>query len=114
MTRGRLVRILLTLAVTGGCLAYILWQLDVRRTAHILVHSNLGWFAGAVIVMLVGVPPMSYRWQKLLEARGIREGLGWLTRAYLVSYTAGPVLPTAVRGEASRGFESAGRHPGRV
>jgi len=114
MTRKALVRVSLTLIVSGACLAYILWQLDVRRTVHILVHSNLGWFAGAVIVMLVGVPPMSYRWQKLLEARGIREGLGWLTRAYLVSYTAGQVLPTAVGGDASRVYETARRHPGRL
>jgi hypothetical protein len=114
MTRKRLVRILLTLAVTGGCLAYILWQLDVRRTVHILVHSNFGWFAGAVVVMFAGVPPMAYRWQKLLEARGIRERLAWLVRSYLVSYTAGQVLPTAVGGDASRVYESARRHPGRL
>src|SRR4051794_26663146 len=114
MTRKRLVRVLLTLVVTGGCLGYILWQLDVRKTVHILVHSNLAWFAGAVLVMLAGVPPMAYRWQKLLEARGIRERLGWLMRAYLVSYTAGQVLPTAVGGDASRVYETARRHPGRL
>ena len=114
MTRKRLVRVLLTLAVSGGCLAYILWQLDVGKTAHILVHSNLAWFGGAVFVMLVGVPPMAYRWQKLLEARGIRERLGWLMRSYLVSYTAGQVLPTAVGGDASRVYETARRHPGRL
>ena len=62
--------------------------------------------------MLAGVPPMAYRWQKLLEARGIRERLGWLMRAYLVSYTAGQVLPTAVGGDASRVYETARRHPG--
>jgi uncharacterized protein (TIRG00374 family) len=114
MTRRTLVRILLTLAVTGGCLAYILWQLDVRRTVHILVHSNLAWFAGAVLVMLAGVPPMAFRWQHLLAARGIRERLPWLMRAYLVSYTAGQVLPTAVGGDASRIYESSRRHPGRL
>jgi glycosyltransferase 2 family protein len=114
MTRKRLVRILLTLAVTGGCLGYILWQLNVRRTAHILVNSNLGWFAGAVLVMLAGVPPMAYRWQRLLEARGIRERLPWLMRSYLVSYTAGQVLPTAVGGDASRVYETARRHSGRL
>jgi uncharacterized membrane protein YbhN (UPF0104 family) len=114
MTRKRLVRVLLTLAVSGGCLAYILWQLDVGRTAHILVHSNLAWFAGAVLVMLGGVPPMAYRWQKLLEARGVRERLPWLMRSYLVSYTAGQVLPTAVGGDASRIYETARRHPGRL
>ena len=113
MTRKRLVRVLLTLAVTGGCLAYILWQLDVAQTVHILVHSQLGWFAGAVCVMLAGVPPMAYRWQRLLEARGIHERLPWLIRAYLVSYTAGQVLPTAGGGDASRIYESGRRHPGR-
>ena len=57
---------------------------------------------------------MAYRWQKLLEARGVRERLPWLMRAYLVSYTAGQVLPTAVGGDASRIYESARRHPGRL
>ncbi|HEY3017676.1 MAG TPA: lysylphosphatidylglycerol synthase transmembrane domain-containing protein [Gaiellaceae bacterium] len=113
MTTKRLVRVLLTLAVTGACLAYILWQLDVGRTADILVHSDLGWFFGALAVMLGGVPPMAYRWQKLLEARGIRERFAWLNRAYLVSYTAGQVLPTAIGGDASRVYESSRRHPGR-
>jgi len=109
-----LVRIVLTLAITGACLAYIFWQLNIGRTADILVHSDLGWFAGALIVMLVGVPPMAFRWQKLLEARGIRERLAWLVRAYLVSYTAGQVLPTAIGGDASRIYESSRRHPGRL
>jgi len=112
--RGLVVRLALTLAITGGCLAYILWQLDVGRTVHILVHSQLGWFLGAVAIMLGGVPPMAFRWQKLLEARGVHERLGWLNRAYLVAYTAGQVLPSAVGGDASRIFETARRHPGRL
>jgi uncharacterized protein (TIRG00374 family) len=114
MTRRRVVRIALTLAITGGCLAYILWQLDLRRTLDILVHSHLGWFLGAVAIMIGGVPPMAYRWQKLLEAHGVRDGLAWLTRTYLVSYTAGQVLPSAVGGDAYRIYESARRHPGRL
>jgi hypothetical protein len=113
MTRGRATRIVLTLLLTGLCLAYILWQLDVSRTAHMLVHSDVTWFAGAVLVMLSGVPPMAFRWKKLLEARGVQESLGWLNRAYLVSYTAGQVLPSAVGGDASRIYESSRRHPGR-
>ncbi len=114
MTRRRAVRILLTLAVTGACLVYILWQLDVRRTARILVHANLGWFLASIAVMAVGVPPMAWRWRQLLAARGIHERLPWLNRAYLVSYTAGQVLPTAVGGDASRIFETSRRHPGRL
>jgi uncharacterized protein (TIRG00374 family) len=114
MTRGRIVRIALTLLVTGACLTYLLWRLDLRRTAHILVHANLLWFAGAVAVMAIGVPPMAWRWQRLLRARGVHERLGWLNRAYFVSYTAGQVLPTAVGGDAARIYETARRHPGRL
>jgi len=114
MTRARALRIVLTLVITGACVAYLLWKLDVRRTVHILVHADLLWFAGAVAVMAAGVPPMAWRWQRLLRARGIRERLGWLNRAYFVSYTAGQVLPTAVGGDAARIYETARRHPGRL
>jgi uncharacterized protein (TIRG00374 family) len=114
MTRSRAIRIVLTLAVTGACLAYLLWKLNISRTAHILVHADLLWFAGAVAVMAIGVPPMAWRWQRLLRARGIRERLSWLNRAYFVSYTAGQVLPTAVGGDAARIYETARRHPGRL
>ncbi len=64
--------------------------------------------------MVVGVPPMAWRWQQLLAARGIHERLPWLNRAYFVSYTAGQVLPTAVGGDASRIFETSRRHTGRL
>jgi uncharacterized protein (TIRG00374 family) len=114
VTRARAIRIVLTLAVTGACVTYLLWKLDVRRTVHILVHANVPWFVGAVLVMAAGVPPMAWRWQQLLRARGIIEPFAWLNRAYFVSYTAGQVLPTAVGGDASRIYETARRHPGRL
>jgi uncharacterized protein (TIRG00374 family) len=62
--------------------------------------------------MTVTVLPMAWRWQRLLAARGIHERLPWLIRAYLTSYTAGQVLPTAVGGDAMRIYETARRHPG--
>jgi uncharacterized protein (TIRG00374 family) len=56
---------------------------------------------------------MAWRWQQLLRATGIHERLGWLLRAYFVSYTAGQVLPTSIGGDASRIYETVRRHPGR-
>ena len=111
--RKRLLRIGATLAVTGLCTAYIVWKIDVSRTAHILAHANVGYFLGAVAIMVLSVWPMAWRWQRLLEARGIRDRLSWLIRAYFVAYTAGQVLPTAVGGDAVRIYETARRHPGR-
>jgi uncharacterized protein (TIRG00374 family) len=114
MKRRTAIRLGLTLLITGGCLAYILWQLDIRKTIDIVVHCHLGWFFGAVAIMIGGVPPMAWRWQRLLAARGVYETFRWCNRAYFVSYTAGQVLPSAVGGDASRIFESSRRHPGRL
>ena len=63
---------------------------------------------------LVTVPPMAWRWQRLLAARGVHEQLPWLIRAYFVSYAVGQVLPTSVGGDASRIFETSRRHRGQI
>src|SRR5437764_1626094 len=102
-----------TLAVTGLCAAYIVWQIDVGRALRELGRADYGYFAASVAIMAGSVAPMAWRWRRLLAARGIDERLGWLTRTYFVAYTAGQVLPTSLGGDASRIFETSRRHPGR-
>ena len=114
MTQRRSVRVTATLLVTGLCLAYIVWKIDIDQTIDILTEADYWWLAAAVAIMTVTVLPMAWRWQRLLHARSIDERLGWLTRAYFVGYTAGQVLPTAVGGDAARIFETSRRHPGRA
>jgi glycosyltransferase 2 family protein len=108
----RLVRVAATLAVSGLCTVYVLWKIDVGRTADVLRDADVGYFLGAIAVMVVTVLPMAWRWQRLLAGRGIEDNLGWLTRAYFTAYTAGQVLPTSIGGDAMRIFETARRHPG--
>jgi uncharacterized protein (TIRG00374 family) len=109
----RFLRLSGTLVVTGLCLAYLIWKIDLAKTLHILAHANFGYFLGAVAIMVLSVWPMAWRWQRLLVARGIHDRLSWLVRAYFVAYTAGQVLPTAVGGDAVRIYETARRHPTR-
>jgi hypothetical protein len=109
----RTLRLVATLVVTGLLTAYLVWKIDLTKTLHAIVHANLGYFAAAVAIMIGSVWPMAWRWQQLLSARGIRERLAWLTRAYFVAYTAGQLLPTAVGGDAVRIYETARRHTGR-
>jgi glycosyltransferase 2 family protein len=111
--KKRLLRLVATLVVTGLCAAYLVWKIDLSRTADILVHANVGYFLAAVAIMVGSVWPMAWRWQRLLEARGTHDRLPWLVRAYFVAYTAGQLLPTAVGGDAVRIYETARRHPGR-
>ena len=110
--RRRSIRVGATLVVTGLCTAYILWKIDLGKTVDILRGADLGYFFGAVAIMVVTVWPMAWRWQQLLAGRGIHERLAWLTRAYFTAYTAGQVLPTSVGGDAMRIFETRRRHPG--
>lgn len=112
MTRRRALRAAGTLLVTGLAAAYLVWKIDVGRTGHLLAHARLGYFLGSGAIMLATVLPFAWRWQRLLAARGVHERLPWLLRAYLVSYTAGQILPTSLGGDASRIYETARRHPG--
>ena len=112
MLRKRWLRLVATLVVTGLAAAYILWKINLGKTAHIFGSASLSWLALSAFLTIVTVPPQAVRWQLLLRARGIRERLRWLTRAYFVSYAVGQVLPTGVGGDASRIFETTRRHPG--
>jgi glycosyltransferase 2 family protein len=111
--RNRVVRLVATLVVTGLCTAYLVWKVDLSRTGHLLAHAHVAYFLAAVAIMVGSVWPMAWRWQQLLQARGIHDRLSWLVRAYFVAYTAGQLLPTAVGGDAVRIYETARRHTGR-
>ena len=111
--RKRLLRLVGSVVVTGLCLAYILWKIDVRQTVHILVHANLGYFLLSFGLAIAATWPMAWRWGRLLRAKGIQERLGWLVRCYFVSWFVGQVLPTSLGGDASRIYETTKRHPGR-
>src|SRR5689334_2493862 len=111
--RQRSIRLTGTLVVTGLCAAYIFWKIDIGRTLHILVNAKIGYFLGAVAITIASVWPMAWRWQQLLAAKGIRDRLSWLVRAYFVAYTGGQLLPTSMGGDAVRIFETSRRHPGR-
>jgi glycosyltransferase 2 family protein len=109
---SRSVKVALTFLVTALCTAYVIWKIDVGRTIDLISQIDLAYFLGAVAIMVVTTWPMALRWKWLLDAERIHDRLGWLTRAYFVSYAAGQVLPTAIGGDASRVYETARRHPG--
>ena len=108
----RLSRLVLTLAVTGLAVAYLIWKVDLKQTWEILSNASLAWFLLAVAIMAGTVWPMAWRWQRLLLEKKLHERLLWLVRAYFVAYTAGQILPTSIGGDAMRIFETSRRHPG--
>src|SRR5438309_551203 len=67
--RRRLLRLAATLVVTGLCLAYIVWKVDIGRTAPILVHANVWHLLGRDPITVGTVWPMPWRSQRPLLAR---------------------------------------------
>src|SRR2546425_7870167 len=110
----RPLRVAATLLVSALAVAYILHKIDLGKTARILGDASVPWVVVSAALTLVTVSPMAWRWQRLLDVRGVHEGVGWLTRTYFVSYAWGQILPTSVGGDASRIFETARRHPGQI
>lgn len=110
MTATRAVRVVATTLLTGLSLAYILWKIDVRQTAHVLAHADLGYFLLAAAIIIGAVFPLAWRWQRLLAARGVNESLGWLTRTSFTSATIAQVLPSGLGGDATRIFATTRRH----
>jgi uncharacterized protein (TIRG00374 family) len=113
MKRRTTIRIVLTLTITGLALAYIFWKIDVGETLHIIANADPYYLVLSIVIALLTVPPMAWRWKLLLRAKGIHENVPWLTRAYFVSYSASQMLPTSLGGDAVRIYETAKRHPGR-
>ena len=111
---SRPLRVGLTLLFTGLAVAYLVWKVDIRETLDVLADADLWWFLLAIAIMLLTVVPMAERWRRLLASQGMRERLPWLTRAYLVAYTAGQILPTSIGGDAVRIVETSRRHPARL
>ena len=110
----RRARIVGTLVLTVGAVAYLVWKIDFATTLDVLREASFAWFAAAVAIMVLTVPVLAARWGRLLRAHGIAERLPWLTRAYFVAYTAGQVLPTSIGGDAVRIMETSRRHSGRT
>ena len=110
----RWLRVGATVVVTGAAVTYILTKVDLGKTWDIISSASIPWLVLSAVLTLITVPPMAWRWQKLLTVRGVHEHLPWLTRTYFVSYAVGQVLPTSVGGDASRIFETSRRHPGEI
>lgn len=108
---SRSLKLTVQILVSGGVIAFLLWQIDLRQTAEIIRSSHWGYVVAAFGIFVGTTWLMTWRWDILLAARGVREPFSWLLRMYFVSYAAGQVMPTAVGGDAVRIFEHSRRRP---
>jgi glycosyltransferase 2 family protein len=108
---NRYLKIALHVIVSAGVLAYLIWQIDLRKTIDLIGGANGLLLLAALAIFVATTWAMAWRWQLLLGAKGIHEPLGWLTRLYFIGYAAGQVLPTGIGGDAVRIVEHSRRRP---
>ena len=61
-----------------------LLKVDIHRRREILRNAEPCGLPCPSLLLAVMVFPMAWRWKLLLRARGVSEGIPWLTRAYFV------------------------------
>jgi uncharacterized protein (TIRG00374 family) len=113
VSRGRTARRVAVLIVTGLAVAYIVWQINLRETLHVLAHAHVGWWLLSCGIWIAAVWPLAWRWKVLLAAKDVHERFGWCVRTLFVSFATAQVLPTSLGGDASRIYETSRKHPGR-
>lgn len=94
--------IVLRFVVSGGLLAYLVWQANPATIWAQWQQANLGLLALAVLLQLLCICISAFKWGVLLRANRQAQPYPWLLAVYFVGQFANNFLPTSVGGDAMR------------
>jgi hypothetical protein len=95
MKLGRLLRILISLVV----LIIVIASVGLDRLWAVLSSVNLGWFAVALAIHLLGVVIRTFRWAILVKSLEVRVSFGRLFYLYMAGTFFNTFLPTGIGGD---------------
>lgn len=98
----------LRLAISGGLLAAVLTQIDIRSAFDRLGEGHWGVFAGGCAVYLAAFLLGAVRWHSFLGAAGLRHGWRRTLDAYFAGVFAMNFLPSTFGGDAVRAWLGGG------
>jgi glycosyltransferase 2 family protein len=87
---GRLIKILLGIAISVALLVWLFWKVDVRAVFARLADTHWGWLAVSIVVALSSLWARAVRW-RLLFPRHARPT--HLFNAVMIGYMGNNVLP---------------------
>jgi hypothetical protein len=94
--------IALRFLVSGGLLAYLVWQANPANIWAQWRQANLGLLLLAVLLQILCVVISAFKWGVLLRANRHPQPYAWLLAIYFVGQFANNFLPTSVGGDAMR------------
>ena len=96
--------LLARLAISGGLLAWLVHRINLGAIGANLVHASPGWVLAANVLTAPVIVLVSWKWQILLRAAGVRESLPRLVRMNLVGGFYSLVLPGEETGQLAKGL----------
>ena len=98
-----LLKLLLSLGLLGGVLYFV----DFREVAGILLRLNPWYLLAFAALFYLDRALMAYKWSPLLQALNVRVPFSILFRIYSVAPLVGMVLPATIGGDAFRVYSLA-------
>lgn len=92
----------LRLLVSGGLLAFLVWQANPAQIWTQWRQASLGLLLLALLLQIIGVALSALRWGVLLRANQRPQPYAWLLASSFVGLFANNFLPTSVGGDATR------------
>jgi uncharacterized membrane protein YbhN (UPF0104 family) len=99
--------------VSAGLLALIATRIDFSNALHSLVDGEWGWFALAVLALVLASALASYRWHLYLQACDVDRSWRRALSAYFLGVFTSNFLPSQVGGDVLRAL-MVGRQGARV
>lgn len=96
--------LLVRLVVSAALLAVLLERINFRAIADNLLHASVGWVIAANVLTAPVIVLVSWKWQILLRAAGVRESLPRLVRMNLIGGFYSLILPGEETGQLAKGL----------
>ncbi len=94
--------IALRFLVSGGLLAYLVWQANPANIWAQWQQANLALLLLAVLLQVLCICISAFKWGVLLQANRHPQPYPWLLAVYFIGQFANNFLPTSVGGDAMR------------
>jgi glycosyltransferase 2 family protein len=96
--------LLARVAISGGLLAWLVHRINLAVIGANLLHASPWWVLAANLLTAPVIVLVSWKWQILLRAGGVRESLPRLVRMNLVGGFYSLVLPGEETGQLAKGL----------
>ena len=92
------------LILSAGLIAFLFYTVDLQDAFTTLTITNPVYLIAALLIAFGDRILMAYKWNILLQARGINISLWHVTSTYLITTFLGLFLPATVGGDALRAY----------